>query len=229
MTSGSAGTPCGPAVAAHLGHALTALHPGRRLRVAVDGVDGSGKTVFGSALAAQIRSSGRSAVSTTVDRFHRPAARRYARGRHSPIGFYRDSFDDEQLRSVLLDPFGPGGDGCYRAGVWDVGTDTPDVAPVHPSADDAVLVLDGVFLQRPPLRDVWDVVVFLHVPFAETYRRMAVRDGCPADPEHPANVRYRQGQQLYLEECSPAAHADVLLDNSDPRGPRLLRWPQRWG
>ncbi len=169
---------------------MAALHPGRRLRVAVDGVDSSGKTIFGSALAAQIRSSGRSAVSTTVDRFHCPAARRYARGRHSPIGFYRDSFDDEQLRSVLLDPFGPGGDGRYRTGVW-------------------------------------DVVVFLHVPFAETYRRMAVRDGCPADPEHPANLRYRQGQPLYLDECSPAARADVLLDNSDPCGPRLLRWPQR--
>ena len=40
--------------------------------------------------------------------------------------------------------------------------------------------------------------MFLDVPFDETFRRMAVRDGCPPDPADPANARYLEGQRLYL-------------------------------
>ena len=58
---------------------------------------------------------------------------------------------------------------------------------------------------------------------AETFARMAVRDGCPADPDHPANARYRDGQLLYLTETDPAARADLVVDNADPENPVVRR------
>ncbi|HEX3005616.1 MAG TPA: hypothetical protein VHO27_15485, partial [Angustibacter sp.] len=51
--------------------------------------------------------------------------------------------------------------------------------------------------------------------------RMAVRDGCPPDPEHPDNQRYVGGQRLYFAEVRPETRADVVVDNTDPARPRL--------
>jgi uridine kinase len=195
----------------HLADRVVALHPGRRVRVGVDGVDGAGKTTLAAALAEAVRGRGRTAVHVSEDGFHRPATGRHARGRDDPEGFYRDSYDDDALLRELLRPFGPGGDGRYADAVHDVVTDRP-VPPVRrTAAPDEVLVLDGIFLQRAALEGCFDLVVLLDVPWAETYRRMALRDGCPPDPDHPANRRYRQGQQLYLDERDPVAGADVVL------------------
>ena len=65
----------------------------------------------------------------------------------------------------------------------------------------------------------------LDVPFAETARRMAERDGSNADPEHPSMRRYIDGQRRYLTTCDPRRRAMLVVDNSDPRGPRIPSSP----
>lgn len=190
---------------------VLALHPGRRCRVGIDGVDGAGKTTLAAALAAAVRAAGRPAVQVSEDGFHRPAAQRHARGRHDPEGFYRDSYDDDALLRHLLGPFGPGGGGRHLTAVHDVASDRPVAPSWRQAAEDEVLVLDGIFLQRSGLDGALDLVVFLDVPFGETFRRMAGRDGCDPDPDHPANRRYRRGQQLYLDERHPARRAHVVV------------------
>lgn len=196
---------------------------GRPVLVGVDGVDGSGKTVLADELATVLRDAGRAVVRASVDGFHRRAAERYARGRGSPEGFYLDSYDLDALRRELLEPFAPGGSRRYRTAVHDVATDHPVDEPPLVAPDDAVLVVDGIFLHRPELAPWWDRSVFLDVPFAVTFARMAVRDGCPADPDDPANARYRDGQLLYLRAVEPSRRASVVVDNADPLHPRVLR------
>ena len=87
---------------------------------------------------------------------------------------------------------------------------------------DAVLVVDGVFLHRPLLRDLWDWSLWLDVPFDIAYARMAQRDGCDPDPDAPTNARYRRGQELYLHEAAPREAASVVVDNSDFAHPRRV-------
>jgi hypothetical protein len=68
--------------------------PGRRSVVAVDGVDGAGKTTFADELAAVLaedRSAGE-VERASVDGFHHPRARRYAAGRTGET-FWSDSYD----------------------------------------------------------------------------------------------------------------------------------------
>ena len=86
-----------------------------------------------------------------------------------------------------------------------------------------MLVVDGIFLHRDELVDWWDISVFLDVPFAETFRRMAVRDGCPPDPTDPANARYLEGQRLYLAQCAPQQRADVRRRQLGPAAPDRAR------
>jgi uridine kinase len=92
----------------------------------------------------------------------------------------------------------------------------------------AVLLVDGVFLLRPALRHRWDLAVYLHVLPEETVRRARVRDaaemGGVEEVERRYAARYLPGQALYRAEARPLAVADVIVDNTDPAAPEVVRW-----
>lgn len=191
--------------------------------VGVDGVDGSGKTVFANRLGEVLRTEGRSTVRLSIDDFHHARAIRYRRGRSSPEGFWLDSFDYERLRAYVLDPLGPGGSRRYRPRGHDLASDQilfPDevLAPVG-----SVVVIDGLFLHRDELAHVWNFSVFLDVPFDVTAQRMATRDGSNPDPCHPSMRRYVAAQTLYFARCAPHRRASVVIDNTSLDHPRFIR------
>lgn len=195
------------------------------LRVAVDGVDGAGKTTFADELSDTLRALGRDVIRASVDGFHHPRERRYRLGRSSPEGFYRDSYDHAALRRVLLDPLGPGGSGRYRTAVFDVDRDVPVQVPERQAPAGSVLIVDGLFLHRPELRDAWDDSVFLRVPFEVSVPRGAARGpgyGSP-DPQAPSNRRYIGGNRLYFSEANPERQAGVIVDNADLARPVIVR------
>jgi uridine kinase len=191
--------------------------PALILRVGVDGVDGVGKTVFADMLGRAIEAQGRPVIRASVDGFHNPCKERYRRGRASPEGFYLDSYDYAGLKTVLLDPLGPGGSRTYCSAIFDHFTDSP--LPVRTSVADhsSVLVFDGIFLHRAELRDIWDLSIFLDAPFEVTIPRGARRGpgwGSP-DVHAPSNQRYLEGQRLYLRESEPQKLANFVIDYSD--------------
>ena len=83
-------------------------------------------------------------------------------------------------------------------------------------------MLDGIFLHRPELRDIWDVSIFLDVAFEVSVGRCARRDGTSPDPEAAANRRYVEGQMLYLRTCDPRVRATLAIDNNDLSSPFIL-------
>ncbi len=202
--------------------AILALPASYILRVAIDGVDGSGKTFFADELATLLQPSGREIIRASVDGFHNPREVRYRRGKDSPEGFFRDSYNYPALNAALLDPLGPGGSRCYRTAIFDHRTDAPVTVLEQQAAPDAILVFDGIFLHRPELRGCWDFSIFLEVGFDVTYQRMAGRDGCPSDPHAPENRRYLEGQQMYLRECDPRGKATMVIDNEDLAMPFII-------
>lgn len=184
--------------------------------IAVDGVDGSGKTTFASRLASAIEDAGRPALIVHEDDFLAPRAVRYRLGRGSPEGYFRDSYDLAALVEHVLDPLRPGGDRRVRRRIFDHRTDSPIDAPVEVVPVDAVVIVEGMFLHRDELVNRWDWSVFLDVPFTETLRRMAHRDGSHPDPEHPTMRRYVEGQRIYLATCHPRERAAVVLAETTP-------------
>ena len=197
-------------------------HP---IRVAIDGSDAAGKTSLADELALLLERSGRPVIRASIDGFHRPRAERLARGPESPEGYFHDSFDYPALRAALLYPLGPGGDRQYRRRVFDFQTDEPIAAPFELAPANAVLVLDGVFLHRRQLIDLWDFSAFVEAPFVETQRRAVIRDavlfGGEDEALHRYRVRYVPGQQLYFGQVHPLEKADVVIDNEDPDRPQL--------
>ncbi len=163
-------TPARAAVLEHVAAAVLALPSRGPLRVAIDGVDGAGKTMFGDELRDRLVPSGRPVIRATVDGFHNTKPIRYRRGRGSPEGFYRDSYDYATLKRVLLDPLGPGGTGRFRRAVFDVDADVPVDAPEEQALPGSILFLDGIFLHRPELRSCWDYSIFLRVEWIRNHR-----------------------------------------------------------
>jgi uridine kinase len=192
-------------------------------RVAVDGVDGAGKTVLADELAGVLTADGTPVVRVSIDGFHQPREVRYRRGRDDPEGFFRDSYDYDAFVSLVLEPLGPGGTGVYVPAIRDVGSDRAVERVGVQASKDAVLVVDGVFLQRDELVVFWDVAIWVDVPLAVTYHRMAARDGSSPDPAAPSNRRYVEGQRIYLRACEPASRATIVLDNTDLARPAIRR------
>jgi uridine kinase len=182
---------------------------GRRL-VAIDGVDGAGKTTFADRLVPMIEARGGSVVRATVDGFHNPRSIRYRRGRSDPMGYFVDSYDDAQLQERLLQPFRDGASSvCTKC--FDHHADGPDIVS-RTVEKTAILLIDGIFLHRDELVDYWDYSVFLRVPFDVSFRRMAARDGTDPDPAAESNRRYLGGQRIYLDLCRPEARASRVID-----------------
>jgi uridine kinase len=197
------------------------------VRVAVDGPDAAGKSTFADALAAAVRMRGHSAIRASIDGFHRPRAERHARGELSSAGYYLDSFDLARLRADLLEPLGPAGSGSYRAAAFDHESDRPVAEPVRIAAARSVLVVDGVFLLRPELRDCWEVAVYLDANDSEILERALARDTARMGGADAVRERYVQrylpAQRRYERDVDPRGLADVVIENSDPSRPVVTR------
>jgi uridine kinase len=85
------------ACVARLASMIAAVARPHPVRVAVDGVDGAGKTHLADELVRPLTHSGRQIIRASVDGFHHPRAHRYRRGRESADGYFRDSFNSAPL------------------------------------------------------------------------------------------------------------------------------------
>lgn len=203
------------------GH-IAQLHIQPTTLVGVDGVDGAGKTHFADELGREVARRGRPVIRASVDGFHNPRSHRYRQGRHSPRGFFEDSYDYFAMRELLLDPLSTSGTGRYRSVAFDLQRDAA-VSPVYATAQaDSVLIVDGIFLHREELREYWHYSVWLETTFDVSVGRLAARDGNSPDPTDTANARYVEGQRLYMSRCNPPSHATVVVNNDNLDHPFIV-------
>lgn len=181
-----------------------------RAIIAVDGVDGAGKTTFADQLKPLIENHGRQVLRASVDGFHNPREIRYRRGKSDPLGYFLDSYNYSELKAYLLDPF-RSGKGSLATKRFNYRLDAPET--IMEKADlSAVLLIDGIFLHREEVLQYWNFSVVLDVPFNVSFQRMAKRDGSDPNPEAESNQRYLKGQQIYFDKCRPLERASIVVE-----------------
>ena len=210
---------------------IAGIGPGR-LRVAVDGRTGAGKTSFGHELAAALRQKGRPTLRASFDDFKHPwrHAREHGYDRISGEGYYRNAYDFRSARDLLLGPAGPAGSGVVALCAFDplTGEDHRDLTVSAPAA--AVLIVDSVFAFRPEYDDCWEYRIWLDVDAETAVRRGIDRDRAAEGEEGAARVhrgRYHVAEAIYLAEVDPQAKADVIIDNRDFTRPAIIGPPAR--
>lgn len=204
---------------------LLAQDPGHPLRVGIDGWCGAGKTTFRRALADRLRNGPRPVLELDSDGFHHERAVRYRRGRTSARGYYEDAYDVARLESLVLRPLGAG-DRRIAVKLHDLGTDRQDL--VEETVEHGTIVLfDCTFLQRGALRALWDEVIYLDVDETVARDRGIARDagalGGPAAAAEAYDNRYLAACRIYRDEEDPEERASVVIENTDPERPRLVR------
>ncbi|MBT7617428.1 MAG: hypothetical protein HN590_09120 [Calditrichaeota bacterium] len=199
-------------------------HP---IRIAIDGVDASGKTTLAESLAETLLESGRDIIRASIDGFHNPREVRYRQGRDSARGYYENSFNHRAILDNLVLPLGPAGDLRYRTGSFNYKADMEIDSPWKVAQSDSILIFDGVFLYHPQLCDHWDFGIFVDADFAVTIERAVIRDqhlfGSPDEVREIYRKRYIPGQKIYLQAQSPSERADIVVDNNDFLNPVLSK------
>lgn len=182
-------------------------HP---LRVAIDGLNGSGTTTLADDLARAVRSRGRRCLRVSLEGFRRPAS-----GRDQALT-EEGAFDLAMLRRALIDPLGATGDRRYRTSAGDP---TAKMAPPG-----TIVLVDGCYLQREELEGGWDFRVWVECEEEMARARAVGRDRGSFGPE--IDRRYREqdmpAQRAYVETVSPATRADVRFVNNDPDHPVVV-------
>jgi uridine kinase len=199
----------------------------QRLRVAIDGFTAAGKTSLGHELAHRIAGRGRRVLRTSLDDFKRPWRDRHLYDRESGEGYYRNAFDADAARRLLLEPAAPGGDGVVALCSIDPITQIDHSSVTTPMPADGVLIVDGMFAFRPEIDHHWDPRIWVGVDAELSVRRGAERDavmvGSKDAAEALARQRYLVAEQIYLAEVDPLSFVEVIIDNTDFARPRLVR------
>jgi uridine kinase len=172
-----------------------------RTLVAVDGRQGSGQAEFADGLVAALNSAGTAAARLPIAAFAGDSA-----------DAYRAGFDYDDFRSTAVQPFRSGEAVVPELRDRLTPPGLPDELPAN-----AVLVVDGVFLNRPEISGIWKYSVWLQVPQELTEERLRAA-GEPAE----SIERALAGQAKYRSHLDPTAKATTLIDNSDPEHPRRI-------
>jgi len=172
-----------------------------RTIVAVDGPRAPGRPAFADDLAEALRKRGHDVFRASIEDFQNPREKREAQGRDSARGRYLDSYDYAAFRRVLIEPFRMNGSTGFVTAHWDAERDRQVEPKWLTGPLDAMLVVDGTFLNRPELRGIWNASVWL-------------------DVESDADEVEAGALALYEKDARPRQNATVIVDGTDPDAPK---------
>ena len=169
--------------------------------IAIDGLDGSGKSQLAARLAEECAAAALPAMLVHVDDFRRPLSFDGLEAAAEADLYYGSYYDlaalDQRLRALLAG--GAGG----------------------------VVIVEGVFLLRVPVVAERAVLVALEIGADEARRRIVARDREKgrSDQEIARRIdrRYFPGNARYRAEHEVPARAALSIDNDDWRRPRVTR------
>ncbi|MEH6939198.1 hypothetical protein V7056_15335 [Bacillus sp. JJ664] len=202
---------------------LKLSHP---LRVGVSGITASGKTTLANELMEELQLRKMDVVRTSIDHFHNPREVRYRQGKESAIGYYEDAHDYHSFKQKLLIPLGQEGNLHYQTMSLDLEKDEFVSTESKVANQNSIFIIDGTFLFKKELSDLFDYKIFIHTDFEMARKRGARREegnfGSYDKAEEMFINRYHAASRMYLEEHLPQITADVVINNDDLENPYFL-------
>lgn len=196
------------------------------IRIAINGIEGTGKTVFAQKLTTYLNAKKIKAIHVTIDGFHFNKAFRYRQGRDSAKGYYEDSYNEIAFVEKVLKS-SQSENPNYTTATHDI--ETEEYLNIEPIEIDnnTVLITDGAYLFKPNYRNHWDLKIYLKTSFEIAMERGIARDknllGGIALAKEKYEKRYHRASKIYLAENEPEKIADIIIDNSKFNNLKLIK------
>jgi uridine kinase len=188
-------------------------------KVAIDGVDGAGKTFLARELYNLMLKDKYPAILTSLDFFHKNKKSTLTLNNKSPEEYYNNFFDYDKLLEYLIIPAMKSDDIEIKTAFNNPKNNCKINQKPQKIASDTILIFDGVFLNRPRLQKFWDLHIFIHTDFDNILKR--IQDPSTSEVTDQDNIKelylkkYIPAQILYLKECHPHLQADILINNNN--------------
>lgn len=208
---------------------LLSLQRCQPLRVAVTGIDASGKTHFADELGEAVSHRDRHAVRVSIDDFYRPSHRARAEAHaYTPVSYYEEAIDYPLFEAQVLTPAGQSDPALIKPANWDLLKNIPSSAERVEILPQSLLIVDGVFLLHPVLRAHWDTIIWLEVDWETALQRALTRDSVWKRSPSEIETRYRDrnfaAHRHYVKHTGGSSSAEIVIDNTSVDHPKLLRF-----
>jgi uridine kinase len=186
----------------------------RSVIVGISGVECAGKSTMAAALRDALNRRGCAAMVASIDDFLNPKSIRHD-GTDLAACYYEKTFRTADLRDQLITPVRETGRLANFVDLHDY--DSDEILRTRFDRTVDVLIIDGVFLFRHDLREVFDLKIWLEISFEHAIERAQKRQ-IDLARYGPGRIveryvdRYFPAQRRHLECDRPRDVADLLID-----------------
>lgn len=180
-------------------------HPEKRLIIGIDGLSRSGKTTYAKELETKLSALSYSVIVFHIDDHITPKGERYFTSHDEWFEYYylqwntselkRDLFEQISFSDILALPF-------YNS-ILD-----KQIQRIVPICKKDIIIVEGVFLQRPEWREFFDYVLYIDCPRSIRFERENEKTKKNVEK---FKIRYWKAEDYYLEKMNPAKRADSII------------------
>lgn len=190
--------------------------PDRTIIIGIDGLGGAGKSTIAEALKCFLEAENNPVTLLHIDDFIHTRAIRYNANYAEWECYYHLQWRYDYLINEVIKSL-KSGDFCKEIELYDKENDTYTLSEIHvPSG--SIVVIEGVFLQREELRDVFDTVAYVNVPEEVRLKRVLKRDGYIGNAdqiERKYRERYFPAEHHYCMACQPESKAAYVIAETE--------------
>lgn len=182
----------------------------RPFLVALDGLGGAGKTVLAEKLDTGLKLKDKLIV-IHLDDYIVKRANRYHTGKEEWYEYYFLQWDAAMIRENLLFQLHMS-PSTITLPFYEKEKDQLKPKTIQ-IPDEAIIIMEGVFLQRPEWRVFYDVIIYLDCPKEIRHQRVLQRDSYLGDRQERLEKytkRYWPAEDYYVKTIRPEQTADIV-------------------
>ena len=198
----------------------------RPLIIGITGIDCSGKTEFTINIANYLHLKNYEIEIIHLDDYHFPEKVRSS-GKNPVENYINQGFNFDLLIEQILLPVRKLEDGeVFEAKLLhlNLNSDKFDIEKSYSIKPETIVLLEGVFLFKPIIREYIDFLIFLDISFEECLNRAKKRDVDRFGKIllNKYSQKYIPAQQLYLTTYPVTQYADMVINNENWSKPHII-------
>jgi len=140
-------------------------------------------------------------------------------------------FRYDYLKETILEPMKKKEKGFSKVKIYNKENDDYNIGIINLSPD--VVIIEGVFLQRPELKDYFDFMIYIDIDRETQLQRALLRGNNGKDEKEIRKKyaeKYNPAEDKYLLSCNPRGSANIVieahaleLNDEEETGNRTLR------